>query len=469
MPNGTVLAGWRPEVAVDGLWQDLRYGVRLVKRTPRNSAIAVAILALGIGANTAMFSAVNHLLLRPLPFPAGERLVRVRDAVTGANGQLHPFNMSARNVMAPRAHTEIFDGLVAFSGNNMTLLGAGVPERVSVVFQSEGNDETLAVTPVIGRGFSAEEQRRGLDSGVALASYALWQSHFGGSRDALGTTFRLDAREMTLATPHRARRCAVGHRRRRRRQCARLLSAGRPGGNLVLAVRSTGGERCGRTVAPDGARRSRPASTRVFRPAGDLARRQNARAVSRVVDGCVLRPIDRARAARRRMHAGAGGVRSRARDARSVWRDGVQRGPADRGDRDQDGSGRAAGRHSAAGHAPRPRADRRGRRHRIAGGGLAEPAPDRISDPDRGAGSGRPRGSGGADPDRGGRRLPGTRPLRHAAGPGRRAEERLAEDETRRGLRQDAGDAAAIVDVDGDARRAAVGERIGAFHDHRHK
>ena len=122
---------------MDGLWQDLRYGVRLLKRTPRNSAIAVAILALGIGANTAMFSAVNHLLLRPLPFPAGERLVRVRDAVTGANGQLHPFNMSARNVMALRAHTEIFDGLVAFSGNNMTLLGADVPERVSVVFQSK--------------------------------------------------------------------------------------------------------------------------------------------------------------------------------------------------------------------------------------------------------------------------------------------------------------------------------------------
>jgi len=91
---------------VDGLWQDLRYRVRLLKRTPRNSAIAVAILALGIGANTAMFSAVNHLLLRPLPFPAGERLVHVRDAVTGANGQLHPFNMSARNVMALRAHTE---------------------------------------------------------------------------------------------------------------------------------------------------------------------------------------------------------------------------------------------------------------------------------------------------------------------------------------------------------------------------
>jgi putative ABC transport system permease protein len=183
---------------VNGWWQDVRYALRVMRRNPGNTAIAVAILALGIGANTAMFSAVNHVLLRSLPFPDGERLLRLRDAVTGADGHLHPFNMSGRNVQALRAHTEIFDGLVAFGASNMTLFGGDSPQRVSVVLQSEGNEQTLAVAPAIGRAFSAEEQRRGIDSGVALASYALWQSRFGGAASALGTTFRLDARTFTL-------------------------------------------------------------------------------------------------------------------------------------------------------------------------------------------------------------------------------------------------------------------------------
>src|SRR4051812_5242003 len=188
----------RMEVDVEGLWQDIRYAVRLLGRSPRNTAIAVAILALGIGANTALFSAVNHLLLRPLPFKDGERLVRVRDAVTGADGAIRPFNMSARNVEALRAHTEIFDAIVAFSGTNMTLLGGDAPERVSVVSQSDGNDQTLGIAPIVGRGFSAEERRQGIGSGVALASYALWQNRFGGSAAVLGTTIRLDAQELTL-------------------------------------------------------------------------------------------------------------------------------------------------------------------------------------------------------------------------------------------------------------------------------
>ena len=183
---------------MDGLSQDLRYAVRLLKRAPRNAAVSVAILALGIGANTAMFSAVNHLLLRPLPFPDGERLIRVRDAVTSADGELRAFNMSSRNVVALRAHADVFDGVVAFSANNMTLLGGDAPERVSVVLQSDGIEQTLAVRPIIGRGFTADEQRRGIDSGVALASYGIWQSHFGGSPDALGTSFSLDARRFTL-------------------------------------------------------------------------------------------------------------------------------------------------------------------------------------------------------------------------------------------------------------------------------
>src|SRR4051812_15795956 len=105
---------------------------------PQTSSIAVIVLALGVGANTAMFSAVNHLSFRPLPFTEANRLVRIRDAVKGTNGALRTFNMSARNVLALREHAQLFDGVIAFSPASMTLVGGDTSERVSVVFQTDG-------------------------------------------------------------------------------------------------------------------------------------------------------------------------------------------------------------------------------------------------------------------------------------------------------------------------------------------
>ena len=183
---------------IEGLWQDLRYAVRLLRRTPRNSAIAVAILALGIGANTAMFSAVNYVLLQPLPFPDAGRLLRVRDAVVSADGQLNAFNMRARNLLALREGQDVFDGTVGFAGTDMTLIGRGAPERLSVVLQTDGNARTLDARPALGRDFSPAEERRGLASGVAVISDSFWKSHFGGSPAALGATVQLDARLFTV-------------------------------------------------------------------------------------------------------------------------------------------------------------------------------------------------------------------------------------------------------------------------------
>jgi len=191
---------------VEGLWQDLRYAIRLLRRTPRNTGIAVAILALGIGANTAVFSAVNHVLLRPLPFSTPERLIRVRDAVVSADGALHPFNMSARDILVLR-EAAVFEGVIGFGGTNMTLIGGDAPERVSVVLQTEGIEATLNVTPSIGRGFSQQELRQGVASGAAIISDGLWKTHFGGSRTALGSTMQLDDRRFTIVgvmPPHYA-------------------------------------------------------------------------------------------------------------------------------------------------------------------------------------------------------------------------------------------------------------------------
>ncbi len=177
---------------------DVRHAFRLLRRTPRNTIIAVAILGLGIGTNTAMFSTINHVLLRPLPFPDADRLLRLRDQITGADGAPHPFNMAARSVIALRDHTTAFDGIVAMSGDSMTLFGGELPSRLSVVLQSDGFDKTLAVRPVLGRSFTEDEQRRGIDSGVALVSHSLWQTRLGGSPDTIGSTIRLDSRTFTV-------------------------------------------------------------------------------------------------------------------------------------------------------------------------------------------------------------------------------------------------------------------------------
>jgi len=100
---------------------DLRYAIRALRRSPRNTAIAVAIFAPGIGMNTAMFSGINHVLLRPLPFPDADRLVRLRDEITDARGQRHPFNMSSRSAGIVRESADAFEVVAAFSGENMTM------------------------------------------------------------------------------------------------------------------------------------------------------------------------------------------------------------------------------------------------------------------------------------------------------------------------------------------------------------
>jgi putative ABC transport system permease protein len=180
-------------------FQDLKHAQRVLRRSPRDTGIAVAILSLGIGANTAMFSAVNHVLRRPFPFRGEARLVRLREMTVDTTGQPHPYNVSSRTLAGIREQaTDVLDGLVGMSSQDMTLFGTGLPERVSVVFQTEGFEDTLHVKPVLGRALTREEERRGLDAGVALVSHAFWQSHFGGASSTLGAAVRLGDRTLTI-------------------------------------------------------------------------------------------------------------------------------------------------------------------------------------------------------------------------------------------------------------------------------
>src|SRR5689334_1515055 len=182
---------------LDHLWYDVRYAGRVLWRTPNTSLVAIAILAAAIGINTAMFSAVNHVFFRPFPFADADRLVRVRDQVT-AGGQRHAFNMSAAHVLALRANTTVFDGIVAFSGDSMTLTTEDVPERVSVVQVNDDTANTLGVQPIAGRLFTTDEQRRGTAADVAVISHAAWQTRFGGAPDVVGRSVRLNGRTYSI-------------------------------------------------------------------------------------------------------------------------------------------------------------------------------------------------------------------------------------------------------------------------------
>ena len=180
-------------------FQDLRFAVRLLRRSPRDTAIAAAILGLGIGANTAMFSAINHVLWRPFPFRDEARLIRLREMVTATDGSAHPFNMSSAAIVAVRESArDVFEDLVAMSGQSMTLAGADAPERVSVALQTEGFDRTLGVAPLLGRPLTDDESRRGLDAGVALVGHAMWETRFARSPAAIGSRVRLDDRVFTI-------------------------------------------------------------------------------------------------------------------------------------------------------------------------------------------------------------------------------------------------------------------------------
>src|SRR5438874_7151905 len=171
------------------LWQDLRYGARILFKQPAFSAIAVAALTLSIGATTQIFSALNPLLLRPLPV---ENIDRLLFSIALREG-FDPFGSSLLEFAAYRDRSHVFvnSGLAAQRSFNLT--GSGEPERIRGATVSAGYLATLGVKPFLGRAFSVEEDRPGGQT-VALISYALWQKHFGGREGVIGQALNLEGR-----------------------------------------------------------------------------------------------------------------------------------------------------------------------------------------------------------------------------------------------------------------------------------
>src|SRR5262245_26747655 len=175
------------------LLQDLRYGARILSKQPIFTLIAVLTLSLGIGANTAIFSLVNAVLLRPLPFAEPERLVWSWGEFSGGNRA----STSPPDFLDYRAQSQSFEELAAMTFSSFNLTGAGEPERVIGSSVTANFFRAMGVKLVQGREFLPGEEQSG-PAQVAIIGQRLWQRSFGGDPQIIGKTITLGGRNHTV-------------------------------------------------------------------------------------------------------------------------------------------------------------------------------------------------------------------------------------------------------------------------------
>src|SRR5215471_4824907 len=168
---------------MSGLAQDIRYALRQVRKSRGFTVVAVAILALGIGANTAIFSAVYAVLLRPLPFKDADRLVFIRKQNPTRGWTRN--RVSPPEILAWRDQSGAFEGMAATRGESWTLTGDQEAEADPCEVISSNLFSVLGVAPFRGRTFSADEDKPE-GARVVLLSYGLWRRRFGGDENVLG-------------------------------------------------------------------------------------------------------------------------------------------------------------------------------------------------------------------------------------------------------------------------------------------
>ena len=175
---------------------DLRFALRTLSKNPGFTCAALLALALGIGANSAMFSVIDGVLLRPLPFPRSDRLVNVWE--TNLKRNFPKFVVAPANYYDWRAQNQVFSALGAYVGNTFNLASTGgEPERYIGASSDRGFFDALQVSPILGRIFTDEEDQPGRD-GVIILSYRLWRSRFGGDPSIVGRTLIFDNKPRTV-------------------------------------------------------------------------------------------------------------------------------------------------------------------------------------------------------------------------------------------------------------------------------
>jgi predicted permease len=185
---------------LDSISGDVRYALRGMRKNPSFTVIAVLTLALGIGANTAVFSVVNSVLLKPLPFPHAEQLVDLAHVAPGAGGVLSSRGMGLSPSMyfTYTEQNRSFQSMGAWTSASVTVTGLAEPEQVVANFVGDGLMQTLAVEPEIGRPFTAADQAPGAPE-MVLLSHGYWQRRFGGDRSVIGRKIIVDARARQIA------------------------------------------------------------------------------------------------------------------------------------------------------------------------------------------------------------------------------------------------------------------------------
>ena len=177
------------------LWQDIKYTLRMLARRPGFALIVVAILTIGIGANTAVFSVVNTVLLKALPYDAPGRIVTIREQDT--NNRSHPRPTASRTLAYWREHNQVFDHVAGEADRPMGFTGPGESFRVSGHAVSPSFFSVVGVPPRLGRGFLPEEEQSAR-SHVMVVSHAFWRKRLGGDPQAIGRSLTADGADYTV-------------------------------------------------------------------------------------------------------------------------------------------------------------------------------------------------------------------------------------------------------------------------------
>ena len=183
---------------MNSIWQNTRYAARTLAKTPAFTVVAVLTLALGIGANAAIFSVVYAALLKPLPYKDASRLITIGEGRLQQNGgALYATNSSDPDLRDWQRMTKSFDGLAAYSGDAFTMTGNGEPKSVFATAVTGNFFQVLGVTPAMGRDFAVTDESSD-GPHVAMLTYGNWASDFGSDPDVIGKTVRLDGKPATI-------------------------------------------------------------------------------------------------------------------------------------------------------------------------------------------------------------------------------------------------------------------------------